>query len=133
MNGLAYALRVCACGCGRQFQVTLKRPGTRYIYGHKPRPTSESRPGAAPTGSKGVQTQVRRFLDYRLARKTAEEEICNLERAIEGLDNDLESSRREIATTQAKKDELVARHGRVRKALLHLTAAIDDVDAVDEE
>lgn len=126
-------LRSCACGCGRQFHVDARRPGREYCYGHKKR---THRTFAAPERQARIpkaQQQERHLLDYRLARKTAQEEIAKLEGAIDRLDDEMQEMRGAITSRQVKKDELVARHGRVRLALLHLSAAIDDVDAQTED
>jgi hypothetical protein len=127
-------LRICACGCGRQFHVDLRRPGREYCYGHKKRAQGVLSPETPqPSMPRAHQSQERHLLDYRLARKTAQKEIAKLEGAIDRLDDEMQEMRGAITSRQVKKDELVARHGRVRLALLHLSAAIDDVDAQTED
>jgi uncharacterized coiled-coil DUF342 family protein len=69
-----------------------------------------------------------------MARKTAGEELSKLEGLIDEIDNEMQELRLQIASAQTRKDEIVGRHGRIRKAYVHLSAAIDDVDAtVDEQ
>lgn len=126
-------LRSCACGCGRQFHVDLRRPGREYCYGHKKGARGVASPESPqPSTPRVQQSQERRLLDYRMARKTAQEEVAKLEGLIDRLGDEIQEMRGAIASRQTKKDELVARHARVRLALLHLSAAIDDVDVPTE-
>lgn len=135
MNAPGIIVRTCACapGCDKKFTVNPRRPGQQYFYGHKPATVARLTRWSAPPAPKAAQNPERHLLDYRLARKTAGAELELLDRQIEAVDDEMEALRKHIAEAQARKDEIVSRHGRIRKAHLFLSAVIDNVDAPADE
>lgn len=106
--------RVCACGCGQSFKVPEHRPGRRFRYGHK------------PTENPAPILAARVHLDYQLARKKAEQEKAELERAIDTVDDEILGYRGAIRVLEDKKEADTRRHEMIVNLIQTLDQLIDE-------
>ena len=113
--------RPCKC-CGKLFTPPASRPGQEYIHGHKPR-TGKALGKLAAPAKREVRT-----LDFKLALRTAREEMSDLAQQMDALDDRIVPLQHELGTLAAEKDALCGRHLTLETMADLLEAAIDGRD-----